>query len=202
MALYKAARQPQLTYAGWKVIGLALNIGEVRASQHADGVVHSRGPYGQAISRFLNATGFAFINKGIRWSLREIIKNLEEVDWWHEGLEPDDRAHLNHPTDVWSRFREDQQSGQKHQQREIPLTRQRRGYPNLLEELQALQEALESSEHQVELLQSALSDVLVDVPTEAVERLPDDLLERIYHWLPPQQYAQLRSRFGIIEGDK
>src|SRR5215470_14016985 len=56
MALYKASRQPQLTYDGWKVIGLALNIGEVRSKEHAKGVVHSRGPYGQAIRKFLNAT--------------------------------------------------------------------------------------------------------------------------------------------------
>ncbi len=70
MALYKASRQPQLTWAGWKVIGLALNIGEVRAEQYADGVVHSRGPYGDAIRAFLNATGFAFLNKGVRCALR------------------------------------------------------------------------------------------------------------------------------------
>jgi hypothetical protein len=48
------------------VIGLALNMGEVRAKQHARG-----GPYGQVITQFLNATGFAFLNKGIRWALRE-----------------------------------------------------------------------------------------------------------------------------------
>jgi len=61
MALHYASRQLQLTYDGWKVIGLAINIGEVRARQHADGVVHSRVPYGQAFAKFLNATGFAFL---------------------------------------------------------------------------------------------------------------------------------------------
>src|SRR5215471_1563894 len=102
MALYKASRQPQLTYDGWKVIGLALNIGEVAAKRHAKGVVHSRGKYGQAIAKFLNATGFAFVNKGVRLSLREIIKHLDEVDAWHEELIATDRAHLNNPIDVWA----------------------------------------------------------------------------------------------------
>src|SRR6516225_8363509 len=104
MALHKAARQPQLTYDGWKIIGLALNIGEVRAKQHAGGVVHSRGPYGEALRDFLNATGFAFLNKGVHWALRECIQHLDEVDSWHDGLESAERAHLNNPIDVWGRF--------------------------------------------------------------------------------------------------
>jgi hypothetical protein len=85
-----------------------LNIGEVRAKDYAEGEVHSRGPYGQAIARFLNATGFAFLNKGVRWALRQWIDHLEEVDAWHESLDPNDRAHLNNPIDVWDRYGTDQ----------------------------------------------------------------------------------------------
>ena len=201
MALHKASRQPQLTYDGWKVIGLALNIGEVRAKQHADGAVHSRGPYGQAIAQFLNATGFAFLNKGVRWSLREWIRRLEDVDQWHASLETNDRAHLNNPIDVWTRFCEDQHGDRAQRAREIPLTRQRRGYPSLLEELQALQDALDSSEQRVELLDEALSDVLEAVPEESLQRLPDRLLSRIYHRLSDEQRVALREKL-IIRGDE
>src|SRR5262249_866202 len=73
------------------------------------------------------------------WALREWINHLDEVDAWHVALEPNDRAHLNNPIDVWERFSKDGLK-RSHRQRLPPPTRQRRGYPSLLEELQALQE--------------------------------------------------------------
>jgi hypothetical protein len=193
MALHKASRQPQLTYDGWKVIGLALNIGEVRAKQHADGVVHSRGPYGQAIARFLNATGFAFLNKGVRWALREWIDNLDEVDAWHESLDSNDRAHLNNPIDVWDRYTTDQRDP-KPRSKDRPLTRQRRGYPSLLEELQALHDSLEAAEERSAMLETTLLDVLEAVSPETLERLPDDLLRKIFARLPRPAQDALHAR--------
>jgi hypothetical protein len=196
MALHKASRQPQLTFDGWKVIGLALNIGEVRAKQHAGGVVHSRGPYGQAIASFLNATGFAFLNKGVRWALRQWIDQLEEIDAWHEGLDPNDRAHLNNPIDVWDRYSTDQRDP-KPRSRAQPVTRQRRGYPNLLEELQALSDALEASEERSNILETTLLDVLEAVPPDTLARLPDDLLRKIFARLPRSAQDALHARlFG------
>ena len=193
MALYKASRQPQLTDAGWKVIGLALNVGEVRAKQQAKGVVRSRGPYGQAVARFLNATGFAFLNKGVRWALRQRIDNLEDVDEWLDSLDPTDRAHLNNPIDVWDRYLSDQHTP-KPSGKERPTTRQRKGYPNLLEELAALQDALEASEERRDMLEGTLFDVLATVPAEALGRLPDDLLRRIFARLPRQTQDALHRR--------
>lgn len=193
MALHKASRQPQLTYDGWKVIGLALNIGEVRAKQHAKGIVHSRGPYGQVIAKFLNATGFAFLNKAVRWALREWIEHLDEVDAWHESLDPNDRAHLNNPIDVWDRYRTDQRAP-KPRIRERPLTKQRRGYPNLLEELQALSDALEAAEERSGMLESTLLDVLEAVPTDTLAKLPDELLRKVFARLPRQTQAALHAR--------
>jgi hypothetical protein len=193
MALHKASRQPQLTYDGWKVIGLALNIGEVRAKQQADGVVHSRGPYGQVIARFLNATGFAFLNKGVRWALRQWIDNLDAVDVWHESLDPNDRAHLNNPIDVWDRYCTDQREP-KLRAKLRPTARQRRGYPTLLEELQALQDALEASEERRDSLEMTLDDLLEKVPPATLERMPEDLLRRIFARLPQQVQDTLRAR--------
>lgn len=193
MALHKASRQPQLTYDGWKVIGLALNIGEVRAKQHARGEVHSRGPYGVAVARFLNATGFAFLNKGVRWALRLWIDNLEEVDAWHESLDTNDRAHLNNPIDVWDRYRTDQHTP-KPRIKGRPLAKQRRGYPNLLEELQALSDALEAAEERSGMLETTLLDVLEAVPFDTLARLPDDLLRKVFSRLPTQTQDALHAR--------
>ena len=201
MALHKASRQPQLTYDGWKVIGLAINIGEVRAKQYAKGVVHSRGPYGQAIRRFHNATGFAFFNGGVLWALRQWIDHLDEVDPWHESLEPNDRAHLNNPIDVWDRYQSDQRTP-KPSGKERPTSRQRKGYPNLLEELQALQDALEASEERRDMLETTLLDVLATVPEEALERLPEDLLRRVFARLSRATQDALHPRLFPREETK
>jgi hypothetical protein len=200
MALYKASRQPQLTWAGWKVIGLALNIGEVRAKQYASGVVHSRGPYGDAVRGFLNATGFAFLNKGVRWALRECINALDEVDPWHEGLADNDRAHLNNPIDLWDRFCEDRRTG-KTRSKPLPVTRQRRGYPSVLEEIQALQDSLEAAEQRSEMLEITLDDVLAAVSPETLERLPDELLRKIFARLPRAVQGSLHGRLFPTEGE-
>src|SRR5262249_23186342 len=147
---------------------------------HAKGVVNSRGPYGDALRQFLNATGFAFLNKGVRYALREIIKQLDEVDAWHEDLIATDRTHLHNPIDVWDRFREDQAKGKPRTQRPLPVTRQRRGQPNLIEEVCALQDALEALEQQRDTLETDMIEMLEAISPEALERLPDDLLRKIF----------------------
>jgi hypothetical protein len=193
MALHKASRQPMLTWDGWKAIGLALSIGEFRAKQHADHVVTSRGPYGQAVSQFLNATGFAFINKGVRWALRQCIDHLDEVEAWRDALDPNDRAHLNNPIDVWDRYLADQRTP-KSKGKAPPATRQRRGYPSLLEELEALQDALHASEQTRDMLEATLSDVLGSVSTETAARLPDALLRKVFAKLPQPVQDALHGR--------
>jgi hypothetical protein len=194
MALHKESRQPQLTDAGWKVIGLALNVGEARAKQHADGVVHSRGPYGQTIARFLRATGFAFINKGVRWALRQRIDHMEDVDAWLDSLIPSRRAHLNNPIDVWDQYCEDQRTP-KSQTKPRPLTsRQRRDHVNLLDELTAVQDALEALEVRYGMLDATMLDILAPIPPETLKRYPDDLLRRIFARLPEQVQDELHPR--------
>jgi hypothetical protein len=183
MALHRASRQPHLTYAGWKVIGLALAIGETRAKQHARGEVNSRGPYGVAIRQFLNATGFAFLDQTTRWALREWIRNLEEVDAWYNALRADDQIHVNHPVKVWQRFQDDNRSpvAQRSRQRsQSANTTRRRDYPTLLEEIQALQNVLEDMERRNSDLEMMMTDLLESVSTEAIQRLPDELLRKVF----------------------
>jgi hypothetical protein len=194
MALYRAAQQPKLTYDGWKIVGLALNMGEVRAKQQAKGVVHSRGPYGPTIRQFLNATGFAFINGGIRFSLREIIDRLDEVDAWHEALLPSDRDHLNNPIDVRDRFFADKRNPKAQARQHHTVTRQKRGYPSLLEEYHALQDALAASQERSSMLEDALQNVLAVVPFDTLARLDDDKLREMFARLPEQIQDKLHAR--------
>jgi hypothetical protein len=195
MALYKASRQPQLTYAGWKVIGLALSVGEARAKQHSKGIVHSRGPYGRAISQFLNATGFAFLNKGVRWALRMWIDNLSDIDEWHASLDPSDRLHLNNPIDVLDRFTSDGRKP-KASTKLRPSVMKKRAHPNILEELQAVSEALEAAERRGETLQLILEDILANVPVATLERLPDELLRKVFSRLPQVTQEALADRLS------
>jgi hypothetical protein len=59
-----------------------------------------------------------------------------------------------------------------------PTTKQRRGYPSLLEELAALQDALDASEERSNILAYMLFDLLKAVPAETLEKLPDDFFAR------------------------
>ena len=64
----------------------------------------------------------------------------------------------------------------------------------LLEELQALQDALEASEERRDSLETTLDDLLEKVPPTALERLPEDLLRRIFARLPQQVQDTLQAR--------
>ena len=196
MALHKASRQPQLTWDGWKQIGLALNIGTVRANQHARGVVTPRGPYGRAIGQFLNATGFAFINKGVRWALGECIDHLEEVDPWRDSLESSDRGHLNNPIDVWDRFREDQRNPRA-SARSSMLPGSAEAWLRCWNQVLALQELLDDVNLKRDELEADMVEVLDTVTPDAIERLPDDVLRRIFAKLPEAIQDSLRARLGL-----
>jgi hypothetical protein len=56
------------------------------------------------------------------------------------------------------------------QRQQRPAIKLRRGYPSLLEELQALQDALDASEERSNILATTLFDLLEAVPPETLER--------------------------------
>ena len=113
---------------------------------------------------------------------------------WHEGLIPTDRAHLNNPIDVWDRFRADQGAEKLRAERQRAATKQRRGYPSVLEELQALQDALDASEERSTMLDLTLDSVIEAVPPETLARLPDDLLRKVVAKLPQTVQNALHAR--------
>jgi hypothetical protein len=95
---------------------------------------------------------------------------------------------------VWDRFRADQGAEKPRAERQRPATKQRRGYPSVLEELQALQDALEASEERSSMLDLTLDSVIEAVPPETLARLPDDLLRKIFPKLPQKVQDALHAR--------
>jgi hypothetical protein len=75
-----------------------------------------------------------------------------------------------------------------------PLARQRKGHPDLLEELVALQDALEASEERRDMLETTLLEVLATVSAATFERLLDDLLRRVFARLPQPVQDTLHQR--------
>ena len=63
MAVHTASRQPQLTWEGWKLVGAAVEIGTYHAERLNRGPIVGRNV---PLTSFLRATGFTFINKGVR----------------------------------------------------------------------------------------------------------------------------------------
>ena len=58
----------------------------------------------------------------------------------------------------------------------------------------ALQEALEALEQRYDIVDTSLVDVLATVSPDAVKRLPDDLLRRVFAKLPEQMQDTLHGR--------
>lgn len=131
------------------------------------------------------------IECSLRRGLQRRIDHVDDIDEWLESLEPNRRAHLNNPIDVWDQFREDQRTP-KSRLKPGPLTRQRKGHPVLLEEVTALLEAREALQQRCDDVETTLAELLALLPLETVKRYPDDLLIRVFAKLPePVQDALL-----------
>lgn len=102
MAVYAVSRQPRLTFGGWMMIAGALAIGETKAAKTAKS--RTGAAYNAVYGPFLRASGFAFINKGDRWALRQLFENRAKIEPWWASLSPTDRAHANAPQEVWKKF--------------------------------------------------------------------------------------------------
>jgi hypothetical protein len=104
MGLMAVARQPKLTWNGWKLVGGALALAERYAVALAK---NTSGPaYNRHIGPFLRASGFSFLNAGVRWSARQCALHFDEIDAWRATLSTEERARLNNPIDVWKTYNE------------------------------------------------------------------------------------------------
>ena len=82
MGMMAVARRPKLVWNGWKLVGGALLLADRYAVKAAG---NSTGPaYNRHIGPFLRASGFTFLNAGVRWAARQCAANFEAIDAWRE----------------------------------------------------------------------------------------------------------------------
>jgi hypothetical protein len=159
MGMMAVARQPKLIWNGWKMIGVALALGERYAVKAAG---NSSGPaYNRFIGPFLRASGFTFLNAGVRWAARQCAVNFEAIDQWRETLSPEERSRLNNPIDVWKAFSaRDNADGQP--QRPKLRRRRKKGdheRASLLEYVVALEEQRDDLQAKVDYLDGLIREL-------------------------------------------
>ncbi len=160
MAVHAASRQPKLTWQGWKLIGAAIAVAEKHTRKLAGGQTTGKG-YNLQIAVFLRATGFAFLNKGVRWALRQCMARVESIDEWRETLSPNEREHLQNPIDVWDQFnKRDVEHPERPKIR--AGSKKHREQVTLLEYCVALEEQIASLKEQLDEAQAALDELRQD----------------------------------------
>jgi hypothetical protein len=88
-------------WADWLLIGEALVAGRERAMAEARTNKPAGKRYNLAFHAWLDAFGFADIDKADRAKLLLIVKHRDEVEAWRASLTQAQRADLNHPSAVW-----------------------------------------------------------------------------------------------------
>lgn len=207
MRTYAASRQPQLTFDGWMIVDRAIAVGEKAALKAGGGRTTSRGGYGVTLEEFLKRTGFKFVNKGVRWSLRQIRDNYDEVIAWRDSLLPSDRNHLHEPITVWQRFNEDGRKPRELLERiRPPRGKGGEKMNQLLEEYVALLGLNEQLREQAAAAEAALDSLTAVVgttltPTAAAD-VSDDMLREVFPWLSEELQEALHDRlYGTDGGD-
>ena len=155
MAVHASSRQPKLTWQGWKLIGAALEIAEAHVKKAADGQTTGRA-YNQMMGEFLRASGLVFINKGVRWALRQCMAQVETIDEWRTEIPDREREHLHNPVDVLDQFNRrntSTTSATPKRPKLRPVKRAHHDHNNLLEYCIALEERIAELEEQRDRLQ-------------------------------------------------
>jgi hypothetical protein len=146
MAINSASRKPQLLWSGWRHIAVACAIGSQRAQQKAKTKNLKDYQYRVLMGQFLRKTGLIFINKYDRSCAVRMLDFWEDVEAWRATLSESRRRALNSPTDVWREYHGDM-TAPKNGEPWIPRTgAKKRAFPSMLEQMQALQEALDAAE--------------------------------------------------------
>lgn len=168
MGMMAVARQPKLIWNGWKLVGGALALADRYAVKLAG---NSTGPaYNRFIGPFLRASGFTFLNAGVRWAARQCAVNFEAIDAWRETLSPEERSRLNNPIDVWKAFSaRDNAEGQPQR----PKLRQRgkkgdRERANLLDYVVTLEEQRDDLQATVDYLNDIIRELGGDPHRDAM----------------------------------
>ena len=133
------------TWEKWLAIGRAIEVGRREIMR----LLHTNRPAGAQWSRtfgqWLEATGFAEIDKGARSRLQSCLDNLPAIEQWRQNIGLTQRLQLNHPTVVWRRW---QAATQRGEDKEKP--RGNGGRPGLREEVIRLQAELDAALRRLE----------------------------------------------------
>jgi hypothetical protein len=147
MSLHSASKQPKLTWTGWKHVAVAVAIGSEHAKKKAKARDLADYQYRQLMAKFLRRTGFIFLNKNDRAAAVRMLPYWDRIDAWRTGLSPSRKAALNNPREVW-RVYVDEQGDPETKPLDPHPTRRHRQFPNMIEQLEALQGALDAAEEQ------------------------------------------------------
>jgi len=193
MGLLSAARGPSLAYTGWVIVAGALAACEEHARNAAGGIFTSRGVYGVTQSKLMKRTGLAVLNKGVRWSLRQMWERRDEVTEWRGSLPARRRQHLNNPVDIWQAFAREQDTGKVGRRRTVAAIGQN---PSLLEKLAILADHLEAIREQRDALEHVLRNIAGKTPPATLRGLSDELLRKMCLYLPDDVRDALRARLA------
>ena len=146
MAINSASRKPQLLWSGWKHIAVACAIGSERAQRKAKTTNLKDYQYRMLMGQFLRKTGFIFINKYDRSCAVRMLDFWEDVEAWRASLTESRRKALNSPTDVWREYHGDMTARPGGPAWTPRTGAKRRAFPSYLEQMEALQAALDAAE--------------------------------------------------------
>jgi hypothetical protein len=129
------------TWEKWIAIGRALEAGRTSIMRQ----LHTNQPKGRIWSEVFGAwledTGFAEIDKGVRSRLQTCLDNLAEIETWRNTLGLTLRLQLNHPNAVFRRWQASRQAPAKG-----PGNSAR---PGLREEVLRLQSELDAAQREI-----------------------------------------------------
>jgi hypothetical protein len=146
MAINSASRKPQLLWSGWKHIAVACAIGSAHAQKQAKTSNLKDYQYRMLMGQFLRKTGFIFLNKYDRSTAVRMLPHWDEIDAWRSSLSPLRQGHLNNPKDIWEAHLEHRKKLGDPEMREREGGGFRRKLPSVMEQMEALQQALDAAE--------------------------------------------------------
>lgn len=152
MAIHTTSKQPKLTWIGWRHIAVALAIGSDHALKASGGRTDTP-LYIRTMSEFLRKTGLTFLNKDDRACAVRLLPHWDEIDDWRTSLSPNRQQHLNNPREVWDAFLEDRRKlgdPEATKKRSTGRHHHKSPLPNAVEQIIALQEALQMAEERIE----------------------------------------------------